>query len=86
MSATLKSRTKRRHVADEEPRPHLWTRAEYHQLGDAGFFEGRRVQLIEGSIVATSPQKLHTLRALIWHGQPRRRRLVPVTGFAINCR
>ena len=57
MSVTLKLSTKRRPMADEGPRPHLWTRAEYYQLGDAGFFQGRRVQLIEGSIIEMSPQK-----------------------------
>lgn len=42
---------------DEEPQPFKWTRAEYHRLGDEGFFLGQRVQLIEGSILEMSPQK-----------------------------
>lgn len=38
-----------------EPQPWKWTREEYHRLGECGFFDGRRVELIEGEIVVMSP-------------------------------
>jgi Uma2 family endonuclease len=34
-----------------EPRTFHWTREEYHRLADQGFFQDRRVELIEGEIV-----------------------------------
>src|SRR5665213_1560406 len=38
-----------------------WTKAEYYQLGELGFFHGQRVELIEGRLVVQSPQgTLHT--------------------------
>jgi Uma2 family endonuclease len=40
-----------------DPTPRLWTREEYYRLGDLGFFDGQRVELIEGEIVVLSPQK-----------------------------
>jgi Uma2 family endonuclease len=48
---------RQRPTSDEEPQPFKWTGAEYHRLGDEGFFRGQRVQLIEGSIIEMSPQK-----------------------------
>ena len=48
---------RQRPLPDEEPQPFKWTSAEYHRLGDEGFFLGQRVQLIEGSIIEMSPQK-----------------------------
>ncbi len=44
-------------LTSEDPRPRKWTRCEYHELGEQGFFQDRRVQLIEGSIIEMSPQK-----------------------------
>jgi Uma2 family endonuclease len=43
------------HVA--EPKARLWTRAEYHQMADLGWFDGQRAELVEGEIVVLSPQK-----------------------------
>jgi len=40
-----------------EPRRFRWTRKDYYRLGDLGFFEGKRVELIEGEIVEMSPMK-----------------------------
>lgn len=42
--------------APDAPRPLRWTREEYYRLADAGFFRDRRVMLIEGEILAMSPQ------------------------------
>jgi Uma2 family endonuclease len=38
------------HVSIEEPQLHLWTRDEYSRMADAGLFDGKRVELIEGRI------------------------------------
>jgi Uma2 family endonuclease len=40
-----------------DPQPRLLTRAEYYKMGDLGFFDGQRVELIGGEIVVLSPQK-----------------------------
>ena len=36
----------------EEPRPYRWTREQFYQMGDLGLFEGQRVMLLEGEILA----------------------------------
>src|SRR6266496_1868992 len=33
------------------PRPHRWTKAEYHQMADLGWFDEQRIELIDGQIV-----------------------------------
>lgn len=42
--------------APDEPTPRRWTREEYYRMGDLGFFQGQRVELIEGEIMVHSPQ------------------------------
>ncbi len=37
-------------------RPRRWTRAEYYRMGDMGFFEDERVELLDGEIWALPPQ------------------------------
>jgi Uma2 family endonuclease len=37
------------------PRPWKWTREQYYKLGECGFFDGKRVELIRGEIVEMSP-------------------------------
>ena len=37
------------------PRPWLWTREQYYKLGELGFFDGKRVELIRGEIIEMSP-------------------------------
>ncbi|MFO0825534.1 MAG: Uma2 family endonuclease, partial [Gemmataceae bacterium] len=37
------------------PNPFRFTREQYHKLGDLGFFNGRRVQLLYGEIIEMSP-------------------------------
>src|SRR5438309_1973038 len=34
-----------------QPRVHRWTRAEFHQMSDLGWFQDQRVELIDGEIV-----------------------------------
>jgi len=39
-----------------DPQPWKWSRKQYYRLGDLGFFDGRRVELIRGEIVEMSPR------------------------------
>jgi Uma2 family endonuclease len=41
------------------PRPWRWTREDYYKLGELGFFDGKRVELIFGEIVEMSPIGWH---------------------------
>src|SRR5262249_38897963 len=43
-------------VKQDEPRPRLWTKDEYYRMGDLGWFNGQKAELLEGEIVVTSPQ------------------------------
>ena len=38
-------------------RTRRWTKEEYYRLGELGFFQGQRVELIEGRLMVHSPQK-----------------------------
>ncbi|MEX1098428.1 MAG: Uma2 family endonuclease [Planctomycetales bacterium] len=40
-----------------EPHVRRFTRDEYYRMGELGWFEGQRVQLLDGEIVVMSPQK-----------------------------
>jgi Uma2 family endonuclease len=40
-----------------EPDKRRWTRQEYAQMADLGWFAGQRVELIDGDILIQSPQK-----------------------------
>jgi len=40
-----------------EPQVHLWTRDEYYRLTDLDFFQGRRVELIEGQVIDMAAMK-----------------------------
>jgi Uma2 family endonuclease len=42
-------------LAGTGPRPWKWSRADYYKLGELGFFDGKRVELIFGEIVEMSP-------------------------------
>jgi Uma2 family endonuclease len=44
-------------AADESVKVRLWTRDEYYQMAELGFFRGKRVELIEGEIIEMSPMK-----------------------------
>ena len=37
-------------------RPRRWTKAEYHRLGELGFFRGQKVELIGGELLVHAPQ------------------------------
>jgi Uma2 family endonuclease len=38
-----------------EPRLLLWTKDEYYKMAEIGFFDGKRVELIEGQVLGMSP-------------------------------
>lgn len=40
---------------DPGPRRWKWTREDYYRLGELGFFDGKRVELIHGEVVEMSP-------------------------------
>jgi Uma2 family endonuclease len=42
--------------AASAPAPYRFTREEYHRMGEAGLFEGKRVELLDGEIITMSPQ------------------------------
>ena len=45
-----------------DPKQRLWTREEFYRLLDLGFFQGQRVELIDGEIVEVAAQKnLHAI-------------------------
>jgi Uma2 family endonuclease len=45
-------------LGSTEPSDRLWTREEYYKLVEQGFFDGQRVELIEGRIVELAPQRV----------------------------
>jgi Uma2 family endonuclease len=40
-----------------EPQTRRWTKAEYYHMAELGWFEGQRVELVEGEVVVMSPEK-----------------------------
>jgi Uma2 family endonuclease len=48
------------HVVGADPRatpsPLRFTRTEFYRMAEAGLFEGRRVELLEGEVIAMTPQ------------------------------
>lgn len=40
---------------DDAPRPFLWTREQYYEMGNLGWLEGRRVERIYGEIIQMPP-------------------------------
>ena len=48
----------------DAPTRRLWTREEYFRLAEQGFFDGQRVELIEGEIVVMSPQGIRHVVAI----------------------
>ena len=42
----------------EDPRVRKWTKDEYYQMADLGWFRDQRAELEEGEIVVLSPQKI----------------------------
>src|SRR5690349_11576888 len=44
-------------TTSNEPRPHRWTREQFYQMLDLGWFQDQRVELIDGEILDTPSQK-----------------------------
>ena len=42
-----------------------WTREQYYRMADMGWFEGRRVELIDGEVVEMSPQNRRHASAIV---------------------
>lgn len=42
-----------------------WTREQYYRMADMGWFEGRRVELIDGAVVEMSPQNRRHANAIV---------------------
>jgi Uma2 family endonuclease len=57
MTVIERSRVPQVGEQEEALRPRRWTRAEYYRLGEAGFFEDERVELLDGEIWTLPPQK-----------------------------
>ena len=38
-----------------EPQVHLWTRNEYYKMAEAGLFDGKHVELIQGQVIEMTP-------------------------------
>lgn len=38
------------------PAPYRFTREDYYHMGEAGLFEGKRVELLDGEVITMSPQ------------------------------
>ena len=47
-----------------EPARRMWTRDEYYRMGELGWFENQRTELIGGEIVVVSPQEFRHFAAL----------------------
>ncbi len=41
----------------DEPQPIKWTQENYYRMAELGFFQGKRVELIEGEIIEMAPMK-----------------------------
>jgi Uma2 family endonuclease len=55
MATTHDPRAAETGQASAIPRPHRWTRTEYHRLGELGFFPDQRLELIDGRILEKIP-------------------------------
>jgi Uma2 family endonuclease len=42
---------------NEHVKVHLWTREQYYKMAELGFFDGKKVELIEGEIIEMTPMK-----------------------------
>jgi Uma2 family endonuclease len=59
-----------------------WTKREYYRLGELGFFDGQRVELIEGRLMVHSPQ--NSLHATTVHQVTDLLRAAFVTGHLVR--
>src|SRR5438045_3853171 len=64
-------------------RPRRWSKNEYYRLGELGFFDGQRVELIEGRLMVHSPQ--NSLHADTLDGVVEVLRGVFRAGYRVRC-
>jgi Uma2 family endonuclease len=55
MNTILEISTQQVRGGSRDPSPWLWNREQYHELAERGFFDGERVELIDGEILTMSP-------------------------------
>ncbi len=56
-----------------DPQPVLWSKLQYHRMGEMGWFEDIRVELIEGEIIQMSPISSPHWKSVILTGTALRR-------------
>lgn len=56
-----------------EPQAHLWTRSEYYKMAEAGLFNAKRVELIEGWVIEMAPMGSPHITAVTLTGDTLRR-------------
>lgn len=56
-AAPLAYETEENGFENESVKVYRWTRDEYYQMAELGFFHGKRVELIEGEIIEMAPMK-----------------------------
>ena len=67
---------------NESVKVHLWTRENYYQMAELGFFHGKRVELIEGAIIEMSPMK--SLHATVVRRILKTLRKIFVEGYIVD--
>jgi len=55
--ATIQINQPEKAKTNGEPKTVRWTRDQYYQMAEHGFFEGKQVELIKGEIIEMSPMK-----------------------------
>jgi Uma2 family endonuclease len=65
-----------------EPHVHQWTRDEYYKMAEAGLFDGKHVELIEGQVIEMSPMGSLHITAVTLAGDVLRQ--VFVTGYFVR--
>jgi Uma2 family endonuclease len=67
----------------QEPKSRPWSKAEYHQAAELGWFDGQRVELINGGVIDMPPQrKSHAMGILL---ADRAVRAAFGSGFVFRC-
>lgn len=56
-----------------DPQPVLWSKSQYHQMGEMDWFEGINVELIDGEIIQMSPISSPHWKSVILTGAALRR-------------
>ncbi len=68
-----------------EPRIHQWTRDEYYKMAEAGLFDGKHVELIEGQVIEMSPMGSRHRTATTLTGDALRQVFRPGYFVSVQC-